>query len=132
MSFKSDVKRWTNKAKRIENAIARDVALTVTEALVDGLPEYADVNGSPVDTGFFRANWRVGLNAMPPMGAEGVAADNSAVVALGKAGDVFYIVNGVEYGPYLELGRSPQAPSGIVGPTAAAFRGTVDGVTEKP
>ena len=78
--------------------------------------------GTPVDTGWARANWYPSINARisvepgnAPEGAVGIpAAQPAAVVATGKAGDIFFLQNGVRYIKNLENGTSQQAPEGMV------------------
>ena len=88
-------------------AILRDVALR-----------------SPVDTGRFRAAWGPGFEALgmpePPISKLTLAAamegrrNGSASVTMTDEKAEAIITNGVSYGPFLEAGFSPQAPSGFV------------------
>lgn len=89
---------------------------------------------SPVDTGFFRANWQVSIG----QGAGGVIQsfdlNGSATITRGLAviqqaqpGDVIRITNAVVYGPALEYGHSRQAPQGMIRQTIADLRSRFGG-----
>lgn len=89
------------------------------------------VKRSPVDTGAFRSNWRIGINdrdltfTPAPTGPE---AQNSidpsqsmanALLMTSKiqASDIIFVTNNSEYGPELESGHSQrQAPNGVIRP----------------
>lgn len=82
---------------------------------------------TPVDTGYARSNWQVGVNQVPkgtvgerPITPGGKVKINPLNV-FGKldtksikAGGVVFIANNVEYIEALEDGHSKQAPSGMV------------------
>lgn len=53
---------------------------------------------SPVDTGYFRAHWRISLDAPAPESAPGFTFPEQA------AGHLYYYVNGTAYGRRLEYG----------------------------
>lgn len=85
------------------------------------------VRKSPVDTGRFRGNWQVGVEAAPvveldrkdpqPYGSEpGTDVINSAQAAVGaiRPYGVSFVVNNLPYAERLENGWSKQAPSGMV------------------
>jgi hypothetical protein len=77
---------------------------------------------SPVDTGRFKGNWRVGVNAKDTTYNEKQFDKNgSATIAEGlsrltpvKFGDTVFINNTVPYSEALENGHSGQAPQGIL------------------
>ena len=85
---------------------------------------------SPVDTGYFRYGWYVGLEVtgvLPPEDQATYPEPSAFDRALGPLGGLqpfasTYIYNNVEYGPELEDGRSQQSPQGIVGVTVAEYR----------
>lgn len=84
--------------------------------------------GTPVDTGFARANWVGGIGATPPApalervnipgahSAEIAAATQqlTAVALSAKMGDAIVLVNGAPYINRLEFGHSGQAPHGMI------------------
>jgi len=78
---------------------------------------------TPVDTGWAWNNWYPSINQIvdvkpgPNPTKESrtfPAADPGPVVAQGKAGDIFWLQNGVPYILALEHGHSMQAPAGMV------------------
>ena len=93
---------------------------------------------TPVDTGNARANWDIGINAIPDgfeatietgeLGAASQQALNRGLMEFAsfKLGDTAYIVNNVAYIGFLEEGRSGQAPSGMVKITVREFQTIVD------
>lgn len=79
---------------------------------------------SPVDTGFFRSNWRIGLGPSPTGPVEAFA------IAPGPLGSTYYLVNATAYGRRLEhgftgtdsLGRHYNQPGrGFVGITVVEW-----------
>lgn len=83
--------------------------------------------------GHFRANWQLGVSAMPGGEVAGVDPSGSATQArIGAAipdeaaGLVYYIANNVPYATRIEYGWSRQAPQGLVGLTATMFRDIVE------
>lgn len=88
---------------------------------------------SPVDTGRFRGNWRLGVGG-PATGTTEVTdkdggATNGAIAAAlpaKAAGTVLYLQNNLPYAWALEHGHSKQAPSGMVGLTVLEFSAIVD------
>ncbi|TSA15029.1 MAG: HK97 gp10 family phage protein [Comamonadaceae bacterium] len=73
---------------------------------------------SPVDTGRFRANWRVGadnvnvaIDALPNVNP---LALGNAFLRKFRAGQTIYITNSLPYARKLEYGWSKQAPQGMV------------------
>ena len=117
-------RRMDEIAERVEtNAIevVKGIASAVDQAVV---------LHSPVDTGRFRANWRVALDepvedeieAYHP-GEEGSTAGANAqeafiqaegVIAQYQPGQVIWISNPLSQGPALNNGSSAQAPAGFV------------------
>lgn len=76
---------------------------------------------SPVDTGFFRANWN-GQFGSADLGVVQVAGATESPAAAkpqpdwtgGLSNRIFYWANGVAYGPALENGHSDNAPNGML------------------
>lgn len=95
----------------------------------------AVVMASPVDTGYFRANWQVTLEVPATgtvahiPGSNGSSAASNTAKAMSqlgmvtkdyKLGQTIYIVNNVVYGPRLNDGHSKQAPRNFVGKAVQA------------
>lgn len=84
--------------------------------------------GTPVKTGFARAEWIAVLNggSWKQTGAPGkgshpdALAGSLALIATAKLGDAVWLLNGVPYIIGLEYGHSSQAPAGMVRLTFSA------------
>lgn len=93
---------------------------------------------SPVDTGRFRGNWNVAINAEdstvdPDANMNSVAGNdeqNGAIMATADffGGDTVYISNGLPYAMPLEFGHSQQAPQGIVRTSVLELKSYVGGL----
>lgn len=96
--------------------VLRDAAAVAAEAVVIG-NEYGP--GVPVDLGFARSSFRVGINniedgpTVPPARPKGHKPGDGPIIAEefdaspiqgAKLGDVIYVTTGVEYTEYLEDG----------------------------
>lgn len=105
----------------------RKLALLVLKALM---------RVSPVDTGRFRAEWKIGVNRAPrEVFTEPVASGKVKPPTLGqrsselanlKAGDTVFVSNPLPYAQRLNDGWSSQAPAGfiqLVGLAVLAGRG---------
>lgn len=98
--------------------------------------------GTPVDTGFARANWTAALDGEPPEvsrtrinvpgahAGEALASEEAiqALTATMAAGQTLALANRTEYIGDLEAGKSPQAPEGMVEPVARNFQRLADEV----
>lgn len=112
-AFNRGLDRWMQRFKISSDVAMRQIALRLFENII---------RRTPVDTGWARANWYASLNQKidPPGGPapEGVAglppANPAGVVAQGRAGDAFWLQNGVPYIKNLENGSSKQAAEGMV------------------
>lgn len=113
------MKRAGDKADLVVKKVAMDIAAQL-------------VNRSPVDTGRFRANWRVGMGA--PNMATSTSTDkagSSTVMAMTGAidsyttGQTIWLTNSLPYAQRLENGWSKQAPSGMVRLTILSWRRAV-------
>lgn len=115
-SFSADIGKWCEKTKLAPGLVVRKLGF-------DGLRGV--MLKSPVDTGRFRASWRIGINvidltAEPIRNAKDKAghgnvdpqgfATGNKLVGKVKWGDVVYITNNVPYAEALERGHSKQAP----------------------
>ena len=88
---------------------------------------------TPVDTGYARCNWQIGIESRPDGTIEatdksGGAATAGAMAQIAniKAGGVNYIVNNVPYIAALEFGHSQQSPNGMVRITVSRWQTICD------
>ena len=93
--------------------------------------------GTPVDTGFARASWWLGVNqpgdpvqpAQPPVGSRHVkwlpSLDPLQLAAV-RAGDILYLSTNCAYIRPLEYGHSAQAPQGMLRLAVAAAQQMAD------
>ena len=111
--FNRGLDNWMRQFKVDSDKAMRHIASKLFENII---------RRTPVDTGWARGNWYPSLNARletkpgdRPFDAANVPpSDPAQVVAAGKAGDVFWLQNGVPYIGNLENGTSQQAPEGMV------------------
>jgi hypothetical protein len=116
-SFSLQIAEFVKTVKAREDLVVRKLGLDILSSVV---------RMSPVDTGRFRGNWQVGLNApvagqlarLDKSGAVTIAAGNQ-ILSHASAGGVIYLNNNLPYAQRLEYGWSKQAPSGMVRITAA-------------
>jgi len=124
--FTLALSQFAEKAKDRADQVVRQVTLEVSSRIIVR---------SPVDTGRFRANWRLGVGgpvtgtveATDKAGDQTTGAIGAALPAK-AAGTVLYLTNNLPYAWRLETGHSKQAPSGMVGLTVQEFLGIVDKV----
>lgn len=109
--FRFGMKRILKKHKDNTDGFIRQLFATVALNVIGG-GSYGP--GTPVDTGFARASWRIGLNR--PGAALGSARPNQIVTSLAgaRAGDKLILSNNTKYIRRLEYGHSQQAPQGMV------------------
>lgn len=93
---------------------------------------------SPVDTGRFRANWRLGVGASPSGTTEatdktgdGANAAIAAALPANATAQILFLSNNLAYSWALEMGHSKQAPAGMVGLTVLEFAPIVDEAVRK-
>ncbi len=87
------------------------------------------VQGSPVDTGHFKANWQVSIgrpatgivNGVDPDGAQTIAR-GEAVLRGVRAFDSVHITNNVPYGQELEEGSVQRPPAAMVKAAVASVQ----------
>lgn len=111
MSFSNDIRRFTEKARKAHDKIAR----TATLELFSGV-----IRATPVDTGRARGGWQTGVGSAPE--GDNERLDKSASQSLAEvdsntppgAGQVTFLANNVPYIMNLEEGTSKQAPEGMV------------------
>jgi len=119
--FNAGLEGWFAKTKVNWDAGVRAIAGRMAENII---------RRTPVDTGFLRNNWYPSLNvkedAPPAPVKQGdvwsiAKGDPTAAVlslyATGKAGDIFYLQNGVPYAAFVEFGTARMAPRAMVATT---------------
>ncbi len=109
MAFELEIARWVEKAKANADLAFQELALEMARRIVER---------TPIDTSNARGAWAAGVNARPASG-DFLPNDNpmgriAAVVRTARAGDVIWIVNGVDYAWKLEMGGSDQRPQGML------------------
>ncbi len=127
--FTVDLTQWQEKVKGRADLLVQGFSQTLFNEVQSG-GKYSP--GTPIDTGFARANWDGGIGAIPSNpptitaeaakanpGAGRAAAEQArrrteAAILTGKAGDVVYLSNTAAYIRRLEFGWSTQAPSGFI------------------
>jgi len=100
---------------------------------------------NPVDTGYSRANWKIGIGEIdesvstPPARGGGAVMPSPppdlGLISQINAENTVYITNSVDYIQYLNEGTSKQAPSGWIQISIAAVEARVDfvlGLLQEP
>lgn len=132
--FTAQLNGFDVQLRRYLREKAQRVAFIIAEAVIVG-NQYGP--GTPVDWGFARANWTIGINTdapgelapRPATRTAYPAPDMSAIqqqISALDLGDVFRMANNAVYGMSLEYGHSTQAPSGMVRVVIAAGQTIVD------
>lgn len=120
--FQDKILGWSAKAKQNGTQVSRQLARIGLRAVV---------KRSPVDTGRFRGNWRVGIGAADLTFKENLKdkvgdytlSRGFTIINRAGWGERIFVTNITPYGIYLEGGSSPQAtPGGIVAVTLADLR----------
>ena len=109
--LKTATRKLVAQMPNIADQLVRKVALDVVAAVAEL---------APVDTGRYRAGWRVSLEAL----AAGEGAESETVSVFG-AGDTIgvEVTNPVEYGPYIEYGTSTRPPGNQLALALESVRG---------
>ena len=117
-SFSADITRFIRKTNLRAEKVVGKIALDLLSGVI---------LRSPVDTGRFRANWRLAIGNidlsavqepdLPTTNQSAILTAATAVLANYKLGDTIFISNNTEYALELEAGRSTQAPTGVLGVT---------------
>ena len=135
MSYRDDVARWVAKVKATTQDVTVSSALKVHESIVAG-SALTGAPGQPVDTGYLRTSWVLGIGGTPtfptagdasdaPAAGTGTATPPSPPQHVGVRPYVAEIVTNVRYAPYIEEGlrgqRSTVGGPGSVKLTRAAW-----------
>jgi len=144
-AFKADLSRIVGVLEQRADEVAMRVGLRLADEVIAG-DKYSP--GTPVDEGFARNSWAVGIGApapphQPPLpekgsgSATGGNANGSsqgpatAAMLRMRAGETAYITSNCAYMERLEEGHSQQAPVGMVRVTVAAGQHIVDDVVRE-
>jgi len=134
MSFAADVSKWCKKeAPEKTGAIIRKIVIEVGNRIVYRSPVGdASYWQEPAPPGYvggrFRANWQYGFGFVPQGSSEAVDPSGAATInaiirgtLTSPTNGVHWIANNLPYAEVLEMGRSRQAPQGMVGLTELEF-----------
>lgn len=131
--FAEEIAAWVAKTKVDADEFVGLLTIRIAhEAILSSPVGDGDYWKSPPPKGYigghFRANWQLGINAMPSGELDAVDPRGEATMAkftVGMpekaAGNVFYIANNAAYALRIEDGWSRQAPQGIVGRIEIGF-----------
>lgn len=130
MSFALDLQKFAEKAgQRADEAVGNIVARVASE--IDKRSPVGDASYwiSPPPKGYigghFRANWQLGVGAIPASEVAGITPSLPGIIAEipeQASGKVYWLANNAPYANRLEHGWSRQAPQGMVGLTAVMFQ----------
>ena len=129
MSFESELLKFqVNTGNKIVG-VSQNIALDALDELIEG---------TPVDTGVARRNWRVRLNkpAKGLLKGKDKTGDKAAragikVIERAKIGQSIYITNNLFYVRFLEEGTVKQRPLGFVLKVTNRFNGLATSAVNK-
>ena len=111
--------------------IAQLTCFLMAENIIVG-GTYGNATGTPVDTGYARAQWTPSLHepvkrvSAPDQSGQRASDDVGTTVASLELGNEFWLTNGASYIRPLEAGYSRQAPLGMVAPVLLNAQPIVD------
>jgi hypothetical protein len=125
--FTADLDKYAELTGQIPADVTRMIALDL----------YAELTSrNPVDTGYSRANWRIGIGApdttvepteRPKRGAQmGVPSPDVSVLKSIDGTEIVFITNSVPYVEFLEEGSSRQAPNGFIAISEKLIESKID------
>lgn len=124
--FTQQILGFTTKAKAAAGNVGKSLALQGLQGVV---------KRSPVDTGRFKGNWRVGIgdpdlrfnwDLKDKAGSYTISRGKAAIASAADSVKI-YVTNTTPYGPYLEDGHSTQAArGGIIAVTLNDMRASVN------
>ena len=151
MSFSDDINKFVVKVNNRSDAVVRSTVQGLADSIImrspvgnpegggpEGVPPWKSKPPKGYSGGHFRANWQLGVDAMPTGEIEGLdktggptKARIKAGIPAKPAGRVYYIGNTLDYGPVLENGRTEhggswQAPHGMVGLAVVEFQSFIN------
>ena len=122
-SFSETLRQYADQAKADWDEVFRKVVIEIGSSVI---------RLSPVDTGRFRGNWQLTIDAPATASLDNYDKEGHETVATLVAdaqsltfGQTAYIVNNLIYAIPLEYGHSPQALSGMVRITRERFQDIV-------
>jgi len=123
MSFESELLKFEVKTGTKIVGVSQNIAIDALDELIEG---------TPVDTGLARRNWRVRFNK-PAKGilkgldktGEKAARAGIKVISRAKIGHDIYITNNLFYVRILERGSKHKGPMGFVNRVVNRFDGLV-------
>jgi hypothetical protein len=126
MSFTGDLRSFAHNTGIRMDQVHRKVIIDLNSDLV---------KVCPVDTGYARSNFFVGMNRVGSVSQDGISKNGSASIeramkfaSTAKAGGIVYITNNVPYIlPIIEYGHSGQCASGGVTRIVARWQEIVNG-----
>lgn len=140
-TFRGSIQQFVRKCKDQEDKFLREFVQDLLQVIVTGSsPSGSFGPGTPVDTGFARASWYIGVNdnGSPPALAKGAKVDWSSILAQSvvslsnaKIGDTIWLMNNCVYIRRLEYGHSQQAPQGMVRVTLANYKAIADATAKR-
>jgi hypothetical protein len=117
-SFTAQLNAFDDRVRDRLTQVIQSIAFIIAEAIIVG-NQYGP--GTPVDTGFARANWVMAINDEPagtlvdrPAGHVAFPAADTTIPGTLGLGDIFRMANNAVYAYSLEMGHSQQAPTGMV------------------
>jgi hypothetical protein len=114
--FRSEFKKIVAKAKSKNELFFSKLIVEADKRLVAK---------SPVDTGRFKSNWRVGNGGVNTLTTASTGEPNNApeINSIKINGQTIHLTNSLPYAHRLEYGWSKQAPSGMVRLTLTELQG---------
>lgn len=139
ISFKADLKNFYRRVDRLKRSAQQSASRLTADLALELL--ILVVNQTPVDTGRARAGWRLtsdpGSHWRPDI--KGPYPNQDELISGEKTrldpdrdGPAVYLVNNVEYIVSLEMGRSRQAPAGMVRTGLESLRAKAAGRKRRP
>lgn len=110
-TFRADISGWLKATDEALLDLAREACLITAQRVVER---------TNVDTGFLRSQWQPSIGSPDGSGLKGEGAI-SAVIEGMKIGDVFFMTNNTEYGPFVEYGTAQFEGFYFVTNTVAEF-----------
>ena len=136
MAFDASLRELEDATTDRLRRAAMAVAFLIGEHVVIGGP-FGNATGTPVDTGFARAQWTPSLHdpmytpeEADPSWVKGQASLAATTEAY-ALGDAVWFTNGASYIRPLEGGHSRQAPLGMIAPLLANAQPLVTHVVEQ-
>lgn len=137
-TFALQISAWVEKTKGDLDQVTRYALTAIDKRIMFRSPvgdakfwQHAPPKGYV--GGRFRGNWQMSisapaggvLNTIDPSGSATLGA-HASVVAIAKAGQVFYLMNNLPYAQRIERGWSRRAPVGVVALVVVEWNNIVD------